>query len=213
MSSRLEILVDLLHTAEDAALATHSAALPGYPFASAVPFATDPHHRPILLLSRLAEHTQNLAADTKASLMVARRRAEGEIARVSLVGEVVPIDADSRLVDRYLRFHREAERFLQLGDFGFHRFEPKRIRVVGGFAQAGWLDGNQFIKAPHLELDEEIALLEEARAKLPADVQLLGLDPYGADLAIEGSRTRKTFRIGPVVGEAVLPALFREIET
>ena len=212
MPSRLAILIDLLHTPGEAALATHSVAMPGYPFATSIAFATDEHHRPVLLISRLAEHTQNLAADARASLMVARSLGDGEIARVSLVGEVLPIDADSRLVSRYLRFHPAAERFLQLGDFRFHRFEPTRIRVVGGFAQAGWLDGHQLIAAPHLPLDEEARLLDAAQPTLPAEVALLGLDAYGADIRVGGTRSRRAFKAGPVVGDAVLTTLSRELQ-
>lgn len=70
MLSRLELLIDLLHSATDAALATHSTTIEGYPFATAVPFVADAHHRPVFLLSGLAEHTRNLAANPRASLMI-----------------------------------------------------------------------------------------------------------------------------------------------
>ncbi|MBI4985777.1 MAG: pyridoxamine 5'-phosphate oxidase family protein [Rhodocyclales bacterium] len=202
MSSRLEILVELLHHQSEVALATHSVAMPGYPYATAVAFATDERHRPLVLISHLAEHTQNLAVDARASLAVARSLGGGEIARASLVGELLPLAGDDPAGKRYLRFHPAAARFLELGDFRFHRFEPKRIRIVGGFGQAGWLDGRLLVDAPHLALDEEETLLAAVAPKLPAGVGLLGIDAYGADLVIEGTRTRKTFARGPVVGAA-----------
>jgi len=202
-----ETLIALLHTPGEAALATNWLATPGYPFATALAFATDEHHRPVVLISRLAEHTRNLAADARASLAVARPLGGGEIARASLVGEMRPIDADAQLVGRYLRFHPAAETFLQFGDFRFHRFEPTRIRVVGGFAQAGWLDGDRLVAAPHLSLDEEVRLLDAARPTLPAGVALLGLDAYGADLVAGGTRRRISFAAGPLGGDAVLAAL------
>ena len=211
MPTRLETLIDLLHASSDAALATDSAAMLGYPFATAVPFATDAHHRPLLLISKLAEHTRNLAADSKASFLVARALGEGETARVSLVGEVLPIDADARLVDRYLRYHPEAERFLQFGDFRFHRFEPNRILVVGGFAQAGWLDARQLLDAPQLPLGLEAELLDAAKPNLPEGVALLGLDAYGADVVAGGIRRRLTFTAAPVVGDALLANLARAL--
>ncbi|MDD5250970.1 MAG: pyridoxamine 5'-phosphate oxidase family protein, partial [Rhodocyclaceae bacterium] len=188
MPSRLEVLIDLLHAQGDAALATHAAAMPGYPLATAMSFATDEHHRPVLLISRLAEHTRNLAADPRASFLVARVQEHGEIARVSLVGEVLPIEPDALLVDRYLRFHPEAERFLQLGDFRFHRFEPQRVLVVSGFGKAGWLDGQRLLDAPHVALEPEAQLLDEARAAMPDGATLLGVDAYGADVAAAGVR-------------------------
>jgi len=211
MPSRLRILIDLLHASDEIALATNSFGIPGYPYATSVAFATDERHRPLVLISRLAEHTRNLAADARASLAVARPLGDGEIARASLVGDLLPVDTDSQLLGRYLRFHPAAERFLQLGDFRFHRFEPKRIRVVGGFGQAGWLDGHQLIDAPHLALDEEARLLADAGTVLPDGVALLGLDAYGADLVVDGTRVRRVFKSGPLVGDAVLPALAREL--
>lgn len=157
MEARIDILLQLIYGCADGALATHSVAVPGYPFATAVPFAPDERHRPVLLISRLAEHTQNLAADPRASLLLRRPLADGEVMRATLVGKVVPIEADAALVARYLRFQPEAERFLQLGDFAFHRLEPEKIRVIGGFAQAGWLDGDRLGASPPLTLAAEAA--------------------------------------------------------
>jgi hypothetical protein len=51
----LATFIELLHTIPRAALATHSTSLPGYPFASAVAFAPSEGHRPVLLMSRLAD--------------------------------------------------------------------------------------------------------------------------------------------------------------
>lgn len=209
MPSRLQILLELLHTQDTAALATQSAALPGYPLATSVPFATDEHHRPILLISTLAEHTRNLAANRKAGFLVARSLGGGETARISLLGEVVPIHADALLVARYRRYHPEAERFLQLGDFSFHRFEPRRVLVVGGFAQAGWLDGKTLIEAPSLAGELEAPLLESP-PPLADGAQLLGIDPFGMDVRDGGGRRRIAFANAPVAAEALPAALARE---
>jgi putative heme iron utilization protein len=209
MSSRLDILVAMLHAQGDAALASHSAALPGYPLATAVSFATDEHHRPVLLISRLAEHTRNLAADPRASFLISKVSSGGEISRISLVGDVRPIEADAALTGRYLRYHPEAERFLQLGDFHFHRFEPTRALVVGGFGKAAWIDGERLIEAPSISLDAEARLI--AAACLPAGTELLGVDAYGADVMADGARRRITFPVGPVVGDALLATLEREL--
>lgn len=202
MRSRLEILVDLLHAQDTAALATQSSALPGYPFASTVAFAPDAHHRPLLLISRLAEHTRNLAADSRASLLVSQAMSGGEIARASLVGRVVRVEADRLLVARYLRYQPAAERFLQLGDFAFHRFEPERVLVVGGFAQAGWLDGSALLAAPSLASDAEAELLAVPRA-LPDGTELLGFDLFGIDVRQNGARRRVGFDAAPVAPETL----------
>jgi len=211
MLSRLELLIDLLHSAQEAALATHSTTLDGFPFASAVPFITDKHHRPIILISGLAEHSRNLAVNPRASLMVAKALGEGEMARVSLMGEVWPIDADPLLVARYLRYHPHAERFLQLGDFKFHRFEPTKVLTVGGFAKASWLDGSRLIEAPVISLVEEADLLKLHETDVSKECQLRGVDAFGADVIQDGNPVRIRFSNGPVTKDAWLPTLRREL--
>ncbi len=209
MASRLKTLIDLLHAPGDIALATHSTAVTGFPYATEVAFATDEHHRPLLLISHLAEHTRNLLADPRASLLVARSLGEGEIARASLIGNVAEIEPSALLVARYLRYHPEAERFLQLGDFRFFRIDPLRIRVVGGFAQAGWLDGKQLIDAPFISLDDEASLVESTESSLPDGVGLLGVDAYGVDYRTGDTRIRAVFKAGPVLVDAAQAALSR----
>ncbi|HEX8986430.1 MAG TPA: pyridoxamine 5'-phosphate oxidase family protein [Rhodocyclaceae bacterium] len=209
--SRLDLLVELLHSQGEAAIATQAAALPGYPLATAVAFATDEHHRPVMLISKLAEHTRNLAADPRCSFLIARVGAGGEIARVSLVGDVQAIAADDALTERYLRYHPEAERFLQLGDFGFHRLEPKRALVVGGFGKAAWIEGERLVDAPSLPPDAEARLVAAMAGRVAAGTRLLGVDPYGADLSVGGSRRRIRFSVGPVVADALPATLEREL--
>jgi hypothetical protein len=211
MRSRLELVLDLLHGSAEAALATHSTQLPGYPFASAVPFVLDDTHCPILLLSALAEHSRNLAANPRASLMIAQALGEGEMERVSLVGEMHRFDPEPLLVRRYLRYHPHAERFLQLGDFAFRRLEPKRILAVGGFARAGWLDGERLPQAPRLSLELEAELIGQLVPQLADGREILGIDAYGIDLRGAGTRRRHGFEAGPAGPETVLPTALRTL--
>ena len=212
MASRLKTLVELLHAPGEIALATHSAAMPGYPYATSIAFANDEHHRPLFLISRLAEHTRNLIADPRASLLVARALGDGEIARASMLGSVAAIQPTPLLAARYLRFHPEAQRFLQLGDFCFYRFEPLRIRVVGGFAQAGWLDGKQLLDAPSISLEDEARLIDEAGPGISCKLALLGVDAYGADYLADGLRRRVAFATAPVLAAAAGAALARALD-
>jgi heme iron utilization protein len=204
MESRLDTLIDLLHHCADGALATHSVAMPGYPFATALPFATDDQHRPIFLISRLAEHTQNLAADARASLLVRVLLTEGEMARATVVGNVAPIEVEPLLVERYLRYQPEAERFLQFGDFAFYRLEPAKIRIIGGFAQAGWLDGERIAVPPRLTLADERVLLDVLT--VPEGISLLGIDCFGVDLAVGEQRRRVAFDNAPRQPDALRSA-------
>ena len=58
------------------ALSTQSKAMPGFPFGSVVPYCLDEQGRPLILISRIAQHTHNLRKDPKCSLMVGERGAE-----------------------------------------------------------------------------------------------------------------------------------------
>jgi putative heme iron utilization protein len=212
MLSRLELAIDLLHSASDAGLATHSSSLPGFPFASSIPFIVDEHQRPVFLISALAEHTRNLAANSRASLMIAKPLGEGEVARISLLGEVRSMDRDPGLEARYLRYHPHAERFLQLGDFRFHRLDPIRVLTIGGFARASWLEGERLLEASSISLEQEAALIDAANGRMDEAIVLSGVDPYGADLVTDRGRIRIRFGVGPVAEDALLPTLLRELE-
>ena len=193
MLSRLRIVIELLHGSQMASLATHSLVVAGYPFASAIPFATDERHRPVFLLSRLAEHTQNLIADARASLLVHGLEQDGEFARATLVGTVRPFDADADLIARFIRYQPAAERFLQLGDFRFYRLEPAQIRVIGGFGQASWLEGEQLTSAASLTAEQEVSAIAALQGMLPAGAELVGLDCFGIDLRRAGVMQRVAF--------------------
>lgn len=192
MKPTLDIALHLLHSVSSGTLATHSLQMPGYPFATALPFATDERHCPVFLISRLAEHTKNLVADGRASFMASSPN-EGSVvtgARMTLVGDVARIDATPELATRYLRYHPDAEQYLALGDFAFFRLTPKRVRYIAGFGQMGWLEEAELAQASALSLaDEALCLREIAGAHAPR-VRLLGVDCYGADIERQGKRDR-----------------------
>ena len=58
------------------ALSTLSKAMPGFPFGSVVPYCLDAQGQPIILISRIAQHTHNLQKDPKCSLLVGEREAD-----------------------------------------------------------------------------------------------------------------------------------------
>lgn len=212
MLPRLNVLIDLLHRCADAALATHSVAVPGYPFASALPFATDERHRPVLLISRLAEHTQNLAADARASLMVHMPIQNGDMARATLIGPVTLLEPDELMVERYLRYQPQAADFLQLGDFRFHRMEPVQARIIGGFGQAAWLAGERLTDACPLTLAQEREALATLAPALSAGTELLGVDSFGVDFWQGGQRRRVSFATGAATADALVAVARRSLD-
>ena len=74
------------------ALATQSKAIPGFPFGSVVPYCLDEQGRPLILISRIAQHTHNLRKDPKCSLMVGERGAEDvqAVGRLTYLAEAAP---------------------------------------------------------------------------------------------------------------------------
>jgi putative heme iron utilization protein len=143
----------LLSRARQASLATALARdASGWPYASLVLLA--PHRRlgPLLLLSRLAEHTQNLFRDNRASLLVRSEGAKGDPlaqARVTLLGRLLPVEGDDEAEARatFLAAHPEARLYAGFGDFGLYRLVPERAHLVAGFGRIHWLEAGELESA------------------------------------------------------------------
>jgi len=206
MKIPLEDIIDLLHECCFGTLATHSVQMPGYPFCTVLPFVPDEHHRPVFLMSRLAEHTKNVAADPRASFLVFQPRGGGVLtsARLTLVGEVNPLQASNDLVARYRRYQRDAEQYLSLGDFGFFRIEPVNLRMISGFGRMGWVDVATLLAAATLPPPEEAQLLDVLAREQGSGANVLGIDRYGFDVEIESRRERHKFPGAPLEAEAMV---------
>src|ERR1700733_7048640 len=92
--SHAERVRTLLSLTSVATLSTLSRRHEGFPFGSLMPFALDSAGRPILLISNMAMHTQNLKADSRCSLFVGQVGADGDAlgaARATLVGHSEPV--------------------------------------------------------------------------------------------------------------------------
>jgi putative heme iron utilization protein len=125
-------------------LATRSVHRADWPFGSVVAYAVGTTGEPLLLLSQLAEHTRNIAADPRVSLLVQDRAAVEDPlagARVTLLGAVVPVAFEQldRELPRYLTRHPAAGEYLALGDFQLFRLTVVEARYIGGFGDMGWL--------------------------------------------------------------------------
>ncbi len=134
----------LLRAEKQGMLATLSLRHLGHPFGSVVPYALRETGEPLLYLSRLAAHTQNLLADPRCSLLVADSSSrEVQPARATLVGACRPLPAAAQDAGRgaFAARHPQSAA-LALPDFTAFLLTVDEIRWVGGFAAAAWL-------APH----------------------------------------------------------------
>src|ERR1700691_4713840 len=100
----------LVHLGRIGSLSTLSGKQPGFPFGSVMPYGLDGRGRPIFLISTMAMHTQNLQADSRASLLITQADAGGEplgASRVTVMGNVLTIpkpevpDARQLYLERY----------------------------------------------------------------------------------------------------------------
>jgi heme oxygenase (biliverdin-IX-beta and delta-forming) len=197
----------LLRRSRQGALATLMVGS-GSPYCSLVNVASHPDGSPILLISRLAVHTQNLLADARVSLML-DERVEGdplEGSRIMLSGHAEEVTSDSGLVRRrYLNAHPSAEAFVDFKDFSFFLIRPTGTHLVAGFGRIVDLKPAQFLTditdaaalleaeqgaIDHMNADHREALGLYATKLLGAvsdDWRCSGCDPDGIDLRA-GSR-------------------------
>jgi putative heme iron utilization protein len=197
----------LLREAGKGALATLSPG--GAPYASLVTIACAMDGAPILLLSRLARHTANLATDSRVSLLLEEAGARDPLAgaRVSLSGILSRIE-DPAVRRRFLARHPSAEAYAGFSDFGFWRMEMSGAHLVAGFGRIADLKKDDLLTdiggAEALAAAEEAALAhmnEDHRdaialyaTKLLGDEagswRIVSLDPEGCDL-MQGERVRR----------------------
>src|SRR3984957_12582597 len=128
----------LLRRSRQGALATLMAGS-GDPYCSLVNVASHPDGSPILLISRLALHTQNILADARVSLMLDERAAGDPLegSRIMLAGRAEEAGGDQLpiLHRRYLNAHPSAEVFVNFKDFAFFRIRPIAAHLVAGFGR------------------------------------------------------------------------------
>jgi len=113
----------------------------GFPYASLVHYAATVEGNPLLLLSELAEHTQNLHKDSRASLLVWEQQEQRDplaAARVSLIGRVKK--ADPQWLEVYLEALPQARPYAAFKDFCLWQLECERIRYIAGFGEMSWVD-------------------------------------------------------------------------
>jgi hypothetical protein len=182
------------------------------PYVSLVGVATALDATPLLLLSRLSDHTRNIVRDARVSLLF--DGTEGfanpqEGPRVSLIGRIEPCPAENAR-RRFLARHPRASLYAGFADFGLFQVVGERAHWVGGFGKAAWLD--RALVCPAAVVEDFAAAGERAVAEIngAADVlldviarrllkrhgagwRLVGLDPDGGDLALGSTVVRLPF--------------------
>jgi heme iron utilization protein len=176
-----------------------------------VAYAAGADGSPLLCLSDLAEHSRNVAADPRASLLVTTAGAPGPetgasgtdplaLARVTLVGAVSEVGEADRedALERYRAAHPKAF-YATFADFRFYRLQVASVRYVGGFGRMSWVDAAEYAAAEpdplrahaervieHMNDDHADALVAYCRAfgGRPDTVRatMATVDRYGFDI-------------------------------
>ena len=164
----------LIGSVRTAALATLGEG--GFPFGSLVSHAVDDAGRPLLLLSDLAEHSRNLAADPRASLMATESGAGDPLAlaRVTVIGAVDEVPAGERegVLERYREVHPGAF-YAGFADFRLYRLDIASVRYVGGFGRMSWVGADEYAAAEPDPLRPHAAGIIEHMNDDHADAQVL----------------------------------------
>jgi putative heme iron utilization protein len=125
----------------DGALSTIARDPAGFPYGSHVLYALV-GERPVFLISGLAEHTKNLEADPRASLLVIEGGRAGDdvlaLGRVTLLGTCVRVER-ALVEDAFLARHPDAKGYASFKDFGYWALEVVSARYVGGFGRMSWI--------------------------------------------------------------------------
>ena len=200
----------LLRAARWAALAT---ARDGQPFAGLVTHAVAPDGAVLMLLSAMAEHTQQLLADARCALMVTGAPEAGnenwQTAPRLTVSGIAERSADRGLRASWLARHPFAHLYADFTDFSLWRLVPAQALFVAGFGRIARLDGPAL--APDSQAVAALAAVEadllshcntshhESLSRLAhasgasGQWRMVGVDTDGIDLAQDETVMRVAF--------------------
>lgn len=189
----------------------------GAPWSSLVVYGPTADGNPVLLVSSLAEHGRNLAADQRASLAISDPSAPGDPLdrpRITLAGQAHKPEGDAAeaALDAHVAAIPGARLYAGWDDFSVWVLEVQRVRWVGGFAEMDTITHDEYIAAEpdptatmgvaHVaKLNKEHAdgLLAIAReiagARGAVSAIATGLDRHGLDLSVTGAGQAAAVRV------------------
>jgi putative heme iron utilization protein len=189
-------------------LSTLSRKFAGYPFGSVVPYVLDHAARPVILISRLAEHTKNIDADPRVSLLVSDPSDDVQAgARLTLIGDAVRDGGEIGLA-RHLNYSPGSERLIALGDFTFYVISPRALRFIGGFGDIHWISAESYSPPPNALAAAEDAIVTHMNAEHAHTLRdccrfyyqrnadtavMIGIDCDGFDVRADGAILRFEF--------------------
>ena len=188
----------------------------GFPYGSFVTFSLE-EGDPIFFISTMAEHTKNLQADPRASLLVAESGGVDPLAggRVTLLGHtrrLVDEDECAKARASYLEVHPNASYYIDFGDFSFWKLKVESLRYIGGYGRMSWVPVEDWQAATpdptaafaegvigHMNEDHADAMVAYchafSRATDATAATMTGLDRYGFEMSAETGQGPRPIRL------------------
>jgi heme iron utilization protein len=189
-----------LRSTRSGVLSSFSSKFAGYPFGSVMPFVLGHDGQPIVLISTIAEHTKNIIANPKVSLLVFAGAEDLHAnGRLTLIGEATQIEKnDADLMARYCRYFPDSIGYLAMHDFQFYRIHIMQARYIAGFGKMSWMAGGELVDMKNASIASlETSMIEHMNADhmdsmllycqhfydlQPNRVSLIGVDCDGFDI-------------------------------
>ena len=194
----------LVEAAGTGTLCTLAQDMDGHPYGSFVTFGLDAGS-PVFLVSELAEHTRNLRADSRSSLLVVEPGTGDPLARgrITIAGETRVLEEGSGLDtsrEAFLRSHPDAAYYIEFKDFHLWRLEVQSLRYIGGYGRMSWVEVADWLGAApdpiaghaegiitHMNADHSEAMVACCRAFTKATdtttATMTSVDRYGFEMS------------------------------
>lgn len=191
----------------------------GHPYSSIAPYSVLADGSALVCVSSLAEHTQNLRRDPRASMLVGEQTPDEidplSLARVTLVGAFVQYTPTPSDIEAHLAVHPFARHYVGFDDFSWWRFETLNLRYVGGFGFMGWASADEYAAATadpiirdarpmieHLNADHADACAQIVRhlagIEATSSATVTAVDRYGITFDVFGGPDGAQIAIGRV---------------
>ncbi len=207
-----ETAKELLAKSKHGVLSTNDAH--GFPYSSLVDIASLENGNILMLLSDLAEHTQNAKRDAKVSLLVAADwTSEQKLARprVNFFGTLSQVDKTAQQ-QVYLAAQPKAEMYFSFADFHMFELSVARIYVIAGFGKMGWVTRESYTSdndplkeaaqgiLEHMNTDHAHNLVAYAKVfgnlGWAESARMIAIDGYGFDMIVKGENQSQSLHLG-----------------
>ncbi len=207
----------LLTSEGDGVLSTISLDVAGYPFGSVTPYCLDSDFIPNILISSIAQHTKNINADPRVSLLISETNSKTNkqsLSRLTYIGEAQKVTDDNveDIKKRYLSYFPQASDYFKTHSFSFYRIKPKRLRFIGGFGKIYWIEKESLTLKNIFPINDELKIVEHMNkdhqhnlkeymrfylgleSKEEDSLRMMGLDQFGVDLSHNEVKHRIDFK-------------------